>query len=203
MKAPSSKILEQADLVLAASKSLDYQRILQHDRAEIAKLNAVLTNLKIGDSGVDGLGNYASEQTKSKPRQQKPLDSGESDSTARERVEAEVVERRAAILSQLSDEGLSDRINQVYNSFASSRRMTFKQLPHRRGIPNFDFVIAPDFAPVPGLHGVFISAEKIMSVVLPSDQSDADWQILKEKAYSNHEEMIEYITLIATGFDLP
>ena len=107
------------------------------------------------------------------------------------------------IMQALALKGFASRAGLVYNSFSDSRTLAFDQAHHRRGVPPFEVVVAPDFAPVSGMHGVFISTTEIMSVILPSDKANADWQILKRKSFNCRKEMMDYLSLIAAGFDLP
>lgn len=202
MKSFSTIILEKADQLLAASKSLDYNRITLHEPDAIEKLQEVLDGLQITKKNIaESLDQYAQQQ-------QGPIASvGELDDlTSAEIAGSDVVNivvQREQLLSQLVDEGFGDRVGQVYNSFASTRSLSFEQAPHHRGIPDFQVVMAPDFTPVAGLHGIFISATEIMSIILPSDSSIADWAVLKSKPYNDADEMTEFLTLIAAGFDVP
>ena len=203
MKSFSAVILEKADQLLAASKSLDYDRIVRHEPGEVAKLQAVLQNLQITKNTIsESLGQYAQKQQG--PKAEIPvLDRvipAEADSSA---PVLDTTVQRELLIAQLDNEGFGERVDQVYNSFAGNRSLAFQQVPHERGIPDYLVVMAPDFTPVAGLHGIFISERKIMSIILPSDNSSAEWTMLKSKSYHNEEEMIEFLTLIAAGFDVP
>ncbi|WP_145999066.1 hypothetical protein [Oceanicoccus sp. KOV_DT_Chl] len=206
MKSFSSVILEKADQLLAASKSLDYDRIALHEPEEVEKLQTVLASLQITKKRIsESLDQYANKQ-QSPVRELDDLDglmledSGGSDDKA---AEASSGVDKEAMLSQLADEGFGDRVGRVYNSFAGNRSLPFAQVPHERGLPEFLVVLAPDFTPVAGLHGIFITDKEIISMILPSDKANIDWTVIKSKGYSNEEEMIEFLTLIAAGFDVP
>lgn len=41
------------------------------------------------------------------------------------------------------------------------------KLSHYRGLRRFELVIAPDFTPVSGLHGIFIAGNTVRAIVLP------------------------------------
>lgn len=209
MSSFSGTILGNANALLEASKSLDFQRIVDHEAEEVAKLRAVIESLSIQRKRSDEpLDNYASKQTGPVAGVDLPslddmeLDSGTGDDALSAPSDAPHTSRDE-IMKALVAEGMDDRVGLVYNSFSDSRTLPFSQSHHRRGVPVFEVVSAPDFAPVAGMHGVFISNTEVMSIILPSDNSSADWQILKRKAYSTADEMIEYMSLISAGFDLP
>ena len=190
MKGVSDELLNQLGKVVSASRSLDYELIIAHDKQEVAKLNRVLEILQIHPAASDeSLENYARKQTSSS--------AGPAAASALE-------ERRRALLEPLAEEGFAERVDKVYNSFSSERTTPIDKVPHQRGLPPYDMVLAPDFAPLAGLHGIFISGDTIMSVILPSDtQPSGEWQIVKKKRFASMEEMADMVTLIAAGFDLP
>ncbi len=181
-------IVDLAGMVISASRSLDYGRIRDHDPEAVARLQEVLVQLRIHSAGAsDSLTDYASPQTG-------PSGDDGEDATA---------QRRETLVNSLSAEGFAERIDHAYNSFSKDRMTPIDRVPHHRGLPPYDLVLAPDFAPLSGLHGIFITANKVMSLVLPSDiQPSGDWQLLREKSFSTAEEMVEIVTLVAAGFDL-
>ena len=209
----SDTILGNANALLEASKSLDFQGIVDHNAEEVAKLRAVIERLSIQRkrSG-ESLEDYADKQSGPLARGAADIDDLPSlddmdidmggDALSASGSGASQASRDE-IIKALVAEGMDDRVGLVYNSFSDSRTLPFSQAHHRRGVPVFEVVAAPDFAPVSGMHGVFISNTEVMSIILPSDNASADWQILKRKDYSTLDEMIEYTSLISAGFDLP
>jgi hypothetical protein len=195
----SEVLLSNADKVIAACKSLDYQGIIEHKPAEVEKLKSVLRNLSIcARRAGESLDDYARRQerqrtdTRSQAKDERVVES-----------KKDIQARQQRIIEHLNHEGFNERIGKVYNSFSKSRSSAFNQVPHRRGLPPFDIVLAPDFAPVAGLHGIFITADEVMSVILASEgQSNSDWEIMKRKPYHSSTEMVELVTLVAAGFDL-
>lgn len=200
MKGVSDEIIGRAEQLVAALKSLDYKRIAAHDLKEVDRLNQILKRLAIKPVDDDPLANYAQQQPETIAKdvaKDSAIDDAEAANAARE-------QRRKILIERLAEEGFGNRLGKVYNSFAKERNTPFERMPHSRGIPKFDLVLAPDFAPVAGMHGIFIVGNWILSIVLPSDtQPSGDWQVLKKKSFANAEEMTEMVTLIAAGFDLP
>lgn len=190
-------IITEADKLLSVSQSLDYTKIGSHDLAEVAKLKAALFDLKIRVSNDEALDGYATKQVIRTSRL--------NDRSMMSSDDEEQKERRAQICESLGKEGFDDRVSHVYNSFVGSRRMRIEEVPHRVGLPDFDVVIAPDFAPEPGLHGIFISSKAVMSMTLALDESEngKQWMLLKSKEFSSEDEMIECATLMSAGFDVP
>ena len=191
-----NQVLEQAELLGSFSKSLNYKKILENDGEEVNRLKRFLEKLGIPvpvTAAIEALDNYAQAQAQT-------LRSPVEDDTAVEPPAADL----SAIMTPLDEEGFTERMDKVYNSFSNERVVAFSQVPHQRGIPEFDVVLAPDFAPVAGMHGIFINQREVMSVVLASDGGpNADWMVLKRKAYSTPEEMVDMVMMVAAGFDLP
>ncbi len=210
MKLFSEATLAAAEQLVAASKVLDYQRIVEHQPAEVAHLHRVLAELNIERRITDDAPeDYAAMMPSSisETREGKSLAAEVSSLETHEAGEGVVEADRLAIYSgimeSLSADGLEGRVDMVYNSASNSRTSQFDGVHHHRGIPEFNVVIAPDYAPVPGMHGVFISGTEVMSIILPSGDPAANWQVVKRKGYSDPGQMMEYLALISAGFDLP
>ncbi|MEH6557064.1 MAG: hypothetical protein V7459_13970 [Oceanicoccus sp.] len=210
MKPFSDDILAQADQLVAASKGLDYQGIVEHRPDEVARLHRVLAELNIERSiAADTVDSDNTTVSDPVPVQREEalfaadLLAAESDVAGKGMIAADRLAIRSSIMKSLSADGLEGRVGLVYNSASKSRTSTFDGVHHHRGIPEFDVVIAPDYAPVPGMHGVFISATEIMSIILPSGDPAANWQVVKRKGYEDRTQMMEYLGLISAGFDLP
>lgn len=201
----STHILDQADLVASACKTLNFKKIVAHDPAEVEKLKSVIKDLSIATAAEmdEDLADYA-KPVADAVAQGRPA--ANKAAPAEQTIESKdvVIARRQALIEDLNKEGFNDRIGKVYNSFSSERTITFKQVPHRRGLPPFDLVLAPDFAPVAGMHGIFLNGTEVMSIILAADSNgESEWHILKRKTFNDPDEMLELVTLIAAGFDLP
>lgn len=183
------EIVVVGEKVLAALKGLNYRGVARHSASDVEQLKAVLEQLGIYPPD-ESLQDYASEQAlpRSAPAQ---YDEEQAQQLLKE------------INRQLDDEGFGERLGCVYDSFAQNRRSPFNDMP-RRGLPSFNLVVAPDFAPVAGLHGVFISDTEVMSIILPAEvqQARGDWEIVKRKSFKDAEQMMDIVTLITAGFDL-
>lgn len=204
----SDIVLKNADALLAAFKSIDFKKILSHDAAEVEKLKGVLVSLQIAlKRPTELLDQYASKPSAPSGSDQGFLpvlnDLASLDATDKSSAVDRPFSGKDDIMEALALNGFASRAGLVYNSFSDSRTLAFDQAHHRRGVPPFEVVVAPDFAPVSGMHGVFISTTEIMSVILPSDNANADWQIFKRKSFSCRKEMMDYLSLISAGFDLP
>lgn len=167
--------------------SLDYKAILAHEEKAVAKLNRVLQKLSINPARVrDPLGNYASRQSGARATAQPEL-------SRKDRVQL--------LTDTLAKEGFGERLDKVYNSFSKDRVTPIDRVPHHRGLPGFQIVVAPDFAPISGMHGIFIVGNTVRSFVLPSD-SQGGWQLVRQKDFASMEQMVELVTLISAGFDV-
>ena len=182
--------------MVSASKKLDYEGIIRNDMLAVSQLKKVLAELDIEIKSSEALDKYASKQRTAR---------ASGDSSDSEQADPKAKQTRVrAMMASLRAEGMEERLGRVYNSFASDRIMKFTDVPHRLGLPPFDAVIAADYAPISGLHGVFISDEEVKSIVLASEGgSSSQWQELKSRTYNNADEMLELVALLSSGFELP
>ena len=203
MKGISGVIIGDAEKLVSACKTLDYSGIVQHNPQQVARLKQVLSDLSIvARRSRESLEDYAGKQA---------VPSVERGASVQAKSLGQIIESEEAVLARrssmeeiLKKEGFEERIAKVYNSFSSDRITAFPQVSHRRGLPPFDVVLSADYAPVAGLHGIFVTEKELMSIILPSDtQPSGDWQVLKSTTYQGLEEMVEKVTLLAAGFDLP
>ena len=201
----SEVIIGDAEKLLLACKNLDYSLLAHHDAAEVSRLKQVLSDLSIvAHRSREPLEDYANEQGGT--TSEDGIQGGRENKIDGQTIESKevVLARMQLLVKELEGEGFGGRVGRVYNSFASDRSTLFKQVPHRRGLPPFDLVLSADYAPVAGMHGVFVTDKQLMSIILPADtQPSGDWQILKTTSYQGVDEMVEKVTLIAAGFDLP
>lgn len=179
------KIIDQAGQVVDAIKGVDLKGVLAHEPEAVAHLEAVLALLNSDQPSAN-------------------LEASES----LEAVEVEesrdaMLMRHGQMLSALKAEGFDGRLGKVYNSASEDRTLEFRKVPHRKELPSFDMVVAADYAPSAGLHGIFIGAKHVYSAVLPSPMEQNNWKVLKSRGYDSDDEMIEIVTLLSAGFDLP
>ncbi|WP_019530456.1 hypothetical protein [Dasania marina] len=179
-KPPFDILIEQASALLNVTRQLDYRKIIAHDSAEVKKLHSLLGRLQAGDASA----------------------SLEAEELVAESGDAKAG-RQMAILEQLTLEGFADRLGRVYNSRSENRSMEFRKVAHRKNLPEFDMIVAADYAPGAGSHGIIITQHHVMSVYLAAPEEQNEWEILKRRPYDRMEEMGEYVTLLSAGFDLP
>ena len=194
-KQARESLIFRATALLEIARQIDYTKVLQHDRAEVAKLHSLLGELDKEQPRLPAEFSQSELQGQSAPAQQA--------ATEAEGDDAFKAARQLEILEQLANEGFSDRLGRVYNSRSEERSMEFRRVPHRKNLPDFDMIVSADYAPGAGLHGIIINDHHVMSVYLASPEEQNEWQILKRRPYDNMEEMGEYVTLLAAGFDLP
>lgn len=198
----SQVLYAEASKMLLACQSLDYRKIIEHDSDEIAKLRSTLHDLDIRGVSkvVEGKDSVAA-----KPGTLKKADSGKSGEGIDTASNVNADLRKEHIYKTLADEGLEERTDHVYSSFVKGRSLPSNQVPHRIGLPEYDAVIAPDFAPNPGLHGIFITASEVISITLPIEEGVErdEWIIETRKEYANDKQLIDYVMLMSAGFELP
>ena len=199
MKNFCKNILDQASQVVSNSKTLDYKRIAIHDDEEVEKLHGVLRELDI--KAVE-----RSTASRSTTIHQQPgemtVTRNRVDTTGMSERDAKVT-RRGEIMEMLNDQGFGDRVGRVYDTFSPERSRSVGDVPNRNGLPLFEIAVAPDFAPISGLHGIFISNLEVVTAILPFPGEEHEWQVLNRKNYQSLEQMAEFVTLLSAGFELP
>lgn len=175
----------QAEDVLQLFNRLDYDGIVAHEPDAIAVLQDVVKTIR----GKKGGGRA---QISPAPE---PLQSA----VAVEEDKVVVMERRRAFLEVLSEAGLGGRLGKVYCTEADSRTVAFRDVPHKLGLPQFDMVVAADYSPQSGYHGIFIARQNVMSWVLPTP-SELSWKLREQHGFSSLEQMAELVGLLGAGF---
>jgi hypothetical protein len=197
LKAFSKNILNDAEKFLSSCKQVDYQRVLEHDVKAVDDLYAVLRELQLRPLS-PGWAVHAVKDSRSAGAGLDVVPTMKDEVA----VHSEVT-RREEIFDEISEQGFGERLDKVYDSFADGRIRPIRKVPHRNGLPFFNAVVAADFSPISGLHGVFISNSEVVSAVLPFPCEAHEWQLQARKTYSTLAEMTEYVTLLAAGFELP
>jgi hypothetical protein len=64
----------------------------------------------------------------------------------------------------------------------------------------FDMVVAADYAPGEGYHGIFITANEVLSGFLPLPAGQREWQLRARARYINQAQMVERVGLMSAGF---
>lgn len=186
-KTSDRAILNNATEVVKASQSIDYKGVLAHDEVEVAKLNRVLQKLRINPARV-----------KRFLQQADPAQPGAGGGPSLEDQSRQ--ERLQRMTQALAGAGFEERIDKVYNSYSKQRLTPIDKVPHHRGLPKFQLVVAPDFSPMSGMHGIFIVGNTVRSFVLPAN-SQGGWQLVKQKSFATIDQMADIVTMICSGFD--
>jgi hypothetical protein len=199
----SDKVLREAAEIIAASKSLDYTGIVNNNEKAISQLKEVLQSLNVASSSVGMIERAAPDQDPtSRTAIGKPVEQAAAQTAvSAEDDESRAKARRVNIVTTMKAEGFDDRLGKLYNSFSRNRSIPFTDAPHRRGLPLFDMVVAPDFSPCAGMHGIFVAGSEVMSIVLALDADNKDdWSVIKRKNFSTVEEMADAVIMLSAGF---
>lgn len=188
------ELIQRAEEFTRLCKSVDYQSVLAHDAAAVAALQDVLLVLKKTlPRGGEDLGDYASAQVGARPRASTP------DSSAEKKA---LLERRRHFVEAFSQAGLGNRLGKIYSSVDDRRLLAFREVPHQEGLPQFDMVVAPDYSPVGGLHGIFIGSQEVMSCVLPSPPESHQWQVRERHRFANNLQVVDLVSMLSAGFPI-
>jgi hypothetical protein len=182
----NSRIIDEAYRLVNICKHLDFQAITRHESLAVAQLQQAIQTLGIRTRGRVVNGSEPATLPMAKSRsQQNEVDSIEQ-----------------TIRAALVNAGFEERLGKIYNSESKQRMVELSEVTQRSGLPAFLFSIAPDFAPVAGYHGIFITSAEVYAAVYPVN-GNGQWQIDARRSYANMQQMEEWVTLLSAGFALP
>jgi hypothetical protein len=102
--------------------------------------------------------------------------------------------RRSELMEVLAREGFGERLGRVFvtdNESAEPGAMRpLDFIPHRQGLPEFLLCVAPDFAPMDGAQGIFISERGIFAGMIPDPVTRHRWRIARSRPYDDERDMI-------------
>ncbi len=168
-------LMKQAQKAHEIIEAVDFEKVASHDPEEVGKLqgvNEALGKLSEGEqvNRVDGLD------------------------------EVENLDPAFAIKNELllllDDAGLGERLGRVYTLGLGSAQPGTKPaeiVPHREGLPAFDVVIAPNYAPADGAHGIFVSYSGVFSAHVPEPITRHHWKIMRSQPYDDNEELVSLV----------
>lgn len=99
----------------------------------------------------------------------------------------------------LSEAGFGDRLDRVYDSRDRNQLLSWRDVPHRKGIPQYDWVVAPDYSPVEGLHILVVVKDAVLSFVLPAESEQQPWKLRAQRRFENTEQMLRRIDSLSVG----
>jgi len=187
---PIKAQLDRALALLQLCRRLDYEAILDHQGEAVETLREVVQILRQSlPEGAQGDGGAAADvETVSDAADPDLADKGA------------LLERQRRFVEALSRAGIGNRLGKLYCSDAPSRQVAFREAPHKLGLPHFDMVIAADYAPVSGYHGIFIGAQEVASCVLPLPAESHQWQIRERHRFADARRAAELVSLLSAGF---
>lgn len=185
-------IRAQARQLLDAVAALDYRAITAHQPVAVAQLQQALRLLGLVEADPPPAAATRSAVNAAAAGGSLPQDS---------RGALQAVQGQ--LLEALRHAGFGDRIGRVYDSGTVHKLVAFKDVPHRRGLPTFALVVAPDYTPKAGVYAVFMNAQEVWSAFLPHPAEAYEWQLRERRRYSSVSQFIEWVTLLSAGFPLP
>ena len=178
-------LLRQAMDLVEMCKQLDYQEIIAHKPEAVAALQNAVRLIRGTLPVNEELGNYAAKQEE---RAERTVD------------KAALLERRKLFVEALGQAGLADRLGKVYCTESAQHLVAFREIPHKRGLPQFDMVVGPDFSPQSGYHGIFIGEQEVLSCLLPQPCDTQQWQIRERHRFSSREQVVNLVSMLSAGF---
>lgn len=168
-------LIRQAQRTHEIIEAVNFDKLRAHDAEEVAKLDGVheaLSKLSEGEQvqrvdGVDEVDN---------------LDPAFA--------------IRNELMLLLDDQGLGERLSRIYTLGLRGSQPGSKPLeivPHREGLPAFDVVIAPNYAPADGAHGIFVSYSGVFSAHVAEPITRHHWKILRSQPYDDNDELVSIV----------
>lgn len=157
---------------------LDLNKVQQHDKIEVEKLKQVVSSIESLEKG---------ETVGFVPG----VEDGKDDEPP-PRLDPEQI-RKSEVLEVLDEAGYTGRLGRLFVTGSEFPVKPLEYVPHQEGLPDFDMVVAPDYAPVDGAHGIFVSAQGIFSAIAPEPITENRWRILRSMPYEDNKEMIELV----------
>lgn len=168
------ELLQRAQRTHELIAALDLKKVAEHDPTERDKLNAVSNALQTIASGeavgpVEGVDQVASL--------------------------GDTATNVATLTQHLDACGLTERIGRVWcTSTQPSSMKPLEIIPHREGLPPFEFVIAPLSASGKGYFGLFIDANQVYAAQIAAPNSHHLWHVCAQEMYGRPEELVDCLT---------
>ncbi len=96
------------------------------------------------------------------------------------------------LVTLLQRHGFGARLDKVFSGKRGSPHRPIEGV-HRRGLPEFDICLAPDFSPIDGLHGIFVTRRSVFCATLPFPMGDHDWRVVRNVPADDDQDMLEKI----------
>ncbi|HEX7038306.1 MAG TPA: hypothetical protein VF210_21250 [Pseudomonadales bacterium] len=154
---------------------VDLDRVARHDPHEVAKLEPLTGALRqLGDGSLVGF--------------VPGVDVDEIPELDPEQI------RLAKLTEILVGEGLGDRLGRVFMMESQDGEPGAMRpldcIPHRHGLPEFLLCVAPDFAPLEGAHGIFVSERGVFAAIIPEPMTRHRWRIARSRPFDDEREMV-------------
>lgn len=108
--------------------------------------------------------------------------------------------RVARVMADLEAAGYAGRIGRVFLDSANDMRPR-EIVAHSEGLPDYDMCVAPDFAPAPGAHGIFISEKGVFAAQVPEPVNEHRWRILRSRPFEDEPDLIATVTTFISRQD--
>jgi hypothetical protein len=185
----NSQVVDEARRLISVCEHLDFPAIVRHDTLAVAQLQQAIQLMRMAS-------NVVAEKLPSDAKPKQVL------VNAADLANTSDAELYPPAELALRNAGFTDRLGHIYNSESPLRIVPIDDLPHRSGLPRFLYVVSPDFAPVAGFHGIFITPTEVYAAILPA-VGGGMWKIEERRIYTDVNQMEEFVTLLCAGFALP
>lgn len=180
-----TELLRQAETLLELCRQLDYRQIIAHDPGAVAALKSAVRTIRGAPAAASAKALSSAAATPA------PISIDEKEA---------LQERRRRYVELLGQAGLADRLGKVYATGVATRLIPLRDTPHRRGLPSFDMVIAPDYSPEAGFHGIFVAGREVYAMLLPLPAAGQIWQLRERHAFDQLERMVDLVSILSAGF---
>ncbi len=94
------------------------------------------------------------------------------------------------LVALLQRHGFGARIDKVYTGNRVEPFTSLADVPHRNGLPPFEICLAPDYSPIDGLQGIFLTGRGIFNATVPYPVEQHTWRVQRNIPYESPDDLI-------------
>ena len=191
-----NQLMLHANNILTALKKLDLPRVVEHDAPAVDYLHQALA---VVESEVHRINDINRGVTRSDRPPEMPIPVAPPVSSVDATLNDDDEERKRMFVELLNDLGLGGKIGWVYSSLEDLGMISFQDLGNKRGLPAYDWVLAPESSPINCVRGIFVDDMFVFAADLHYPIADNEWQTSVKKVYGDPMEMLDWIKRFVGG----
>ncbi len=98
------------------------------------------------------------------------------------------------LVALLQGSGFGKRLDKIYTGDRGEPHMDIARLAHRNGLPPFEVALAPDYSPIDGLHGVFVTRRGVFTATIPHPIEDHEWRVVRNVPHESDKDLVKKVS---------